>query len=76
MEIALSDVAVKRMEKLRRSLKISRADVVEQALMDLERRAANFRAILEDDVVNHDLSEADGIALALEAQRAVRASRR
>ncbi len=76
MEIALSENAVKRMEKLRRSLRTSRADVVEQALVDLERRAANFRAILEDDAVNHDLSEAEGVALALEAQRAVRANRR
>ena len=75
MEIALSENGIKRIEKLRRSLKTSRADVVEKALVELERRADNFKAILEDDPANHDLSEAEGVALALEAQRAVRASR-
>ena len=47
--------------------------MVEKALVELERRADNFKAILEDDPVNHDLSEAEGVALALEAQRAARA---
>lgn len=76
MEIALSKDALRRIEKLQSSLKTSQADVIEQALVELERRADNFRAILEDDPVNHDLSEEDGLMLALEAQRAVRAARR
>jgi hypothetical protein len=75
MEIALSKDALRRIEKLQSSLKTSQADVIEQALVELERRADNFRAILEDDAVNHDLSEEDGLMLALEAQRAVRDAR-
>ena len=72
MEITLSKDALRRIEKLQNSLKTSQEDVIEQALVELERRADNFRAILEDDAVNHDLSEEDGLMLALEAQRAVR----
>jgi hypothetical protein len=76
MEIALTENAIKRIEKLQRSLKMPQADVIEQALIELERRESNFRAILEDDPTNHDLSEDEGVALALEAQRAVRHSKR
>lgn len=76
MEITLSNNAAKRIEKLQRSLNTTRADVIEQALAELERRSANFRAILEDDPNNHDLSEEEATALALEAQRAVRTRNR
>ena len=76
MQIALSDSAVKRIDKLRRGLNSSRVDVIELALVELERRAANFKAILQDDPINHDLGESDAMALALEAQRAVRARQR
>ena len=76
MQIALSDSAVKRIDKLRRGLNSSRVDVIELALVELERRAANFKAILQDDPINHDLSESEAMALALEAQRAVRARQR
>ena len=76
MQIALSDSAVKRIDKLRRGLNSSRVDVIELALVELERRAANFKTILQDDPINHDLGESDAMALALEAQRAVRARQR
>ena len=76
MQIALSDSAVKRIDKLRRGLKSSRVDVIELALVELERRAMNFKAILQDDPINHDLSESEAMELALEAQRAVRARQR
>jgi hypothetical protein len=72
MNIALSESTIERIEKLRQSLNTSPAGVIEQAIQELEQRSANFRAILEDDPDNHDLSEEDGIALALEAQRAIR----
>ncbi len=38
-----------------------------QDLIELKRRAENFKAILEDDPINHDLTEQEGIDLALEA---------
>jgi hypothetical protein len=75
MHIVLSKNAQKRIERLRDSLKITDADVVEQALIALERRTSNFRAMLENDTENHDLSEQDGIVLALEAQNFVRSKR-
>jgi hypothetical protein len=75
MHIDLSENAQKRIERLRDSLRTTDSDVVEQALIALERRTSNFQAILEDDPENHDLSEADGVALALEAQNFVRGKR-
>jgi hypothetical protein len=72
--IVLSESTIERIEKLRQSLNTSPAGVIKQVIQELEQRSANFRAI-EDDPNNHDLSEEDGVALALEAQCAIRNNR-
>ncbi len=76
MTIELTEHGIQNVQYLERKYQLSRAEVVDRALDLLSQQDKDWDLILSDNGLNDDLTESQADALALEAQKAIRANRK